>query len=70
MASCAVRQELSAAAMKILEAIAAKNMEQVHALRDRDQSKLMQLDKEVEELIGKKERTFGALRQHTAEHGC
>lgn len=56
--------------MKILEAIAAKNMDQVHALRHGDQSKLMQLDKEVEELIGKKERTFGALRQHTADHGC
>jgi hypothetical protein len=27
-------------------------------------------DKELENVFGEKERAFGALRQHRAEHGC
>jgi hypothetical protein len=30
----------------------------------------MRLDKELELTVGLKERTIGALRQHTKEHRC
>ena len=30
----------------------------------------MELDKKLETAFGEKERAFGALRQHSEEHGC
>jgi hypothetical protein len=36
----------------------------------RDYDEFMKLDKELELTIGLKERTIGALRQHSKEHQC
>jgi hypothetical protein len=40
------------------------------ALRSGDQQLIMEIDKQIENVIGEKERGMGALRQHRAEHGC
>jgi len=38
--------------------------------RERDHSGAMQIDKEIENTIGEKERAIGPLRQHLKEHKC
>ena len=67
---CTVREELYAKAQDVLLQIRDKTQVQLDALVNRDYAKLMAADKELELLIGRKERAFGALRQHTQEHGC
>jgi hypothetical protein len=70
METCSLRKELSDRAEEILKLIISTNQQQIEALRSSNHVKLMQYDKELEQLVGKKERAFGALRQHTKEHGC
>lgn len=43
---------------------------QLQLFRAHDLPQFMRVDKELENLVGKKERAFGALRQHAAEHNC
>jgi len=43
---------------------------QLKALQDHDIQKLLTLDKELEQAFGAKERAFGALNEHTKDHGC
>ena len=70
MKPCPERQKLSQAAAVTLDEIIAVNKLQIEALKSSDLRKLLKHDKELELLIGKKERVFGALHQHTKEHGC
>jgi hypothetical protein len=35
-----------------------------------DQTLFVSLDRELEQIVGHKERTIGALRQHLKEHKC
>lgn len=35
-----------------------------------DRDRFSQLDKELEKMVGRKERSIGALRQHVKEHKC
>jgi hypothetical protein len=35
-----------------------------------DRDRFKQLDRELEMMVGRKERTIGALRQHVKEHKC
>jgi hypothetical protein len=70
MKPCAERQKLSQAAALILDQIIAVNKLQIEALRSSNMRKLLKHDKELELLVGEKERVFGALHQHTKEHRC
>ncbi len=50
-----------------LKELATHQLEAFHANRH---GSFMKLDKELENVLGEKERRVGALRQHAAEHGC
>jgi len=43
---------------------------QLQLFRAHDILQFTRVDKELELLVGKKERAFGALRQHAADHKC
>lgn len=43
---------------------------QLEAFRSRNSAELARLDRELENAMGEKERSFGALRQHVREHNC
>jgi hypothetical protein len=43
---------------------------QLEAFQDREQEEFMRLNKELENVVGLKERRVGAQRQHVREHGC
>ena len=45
-------------------------IEQIDCLKANDQKRLLALDKELETVFGEKERAFGALQEHSKEHGC
>jgi Zn-finger domain-containing protein len=68
---CEKRDELLATANAILE--------KLHTVTDRQREVVaidgispafLHLDKELELLMGEKERVVGALREHDEEHGC
>jgi hypothetical protein len=40
----------------------------LNAFRSENEATFMQLDKELENAMGTKERTIGAMRQHRKEH--
>jgi hypothetical protein len=70
MAFCPERDRLSANITLILSKLIGTTQRQLQAVQDRDQSAMLAFDKELEDLMGEKERAFGALNQHTCEHGC
>ena len=43
---------------------------QQNAIREGNFAEVQKLDKQLEELFGAKERSFGAMWQHISEHGC
>jgi hypothetical protein len=67
---CAKRDELSTRAIEVLGKLNHLTAEQIDCLKANDEKRLMELDKNLETAFGEKERAFGALRQHTEEHGC
>ena len=42
---------------------------QLDAFHAKDRSAVTRLDKELEHAVGRKERAFGAQRQHARQHG-
>jgi len=42
----------------------------LEAFRAGDHAKFTELDTRIENLVGQKERTLGALRQHAKDHHC
>ncbi len=70
MPLCPIRRELADTAADILERIIETNKAQIEALRNADFATLIRYDRELENLVGEKERAYGALRQHAQEHGC
>jgi hypothetical protein len=68
--ACERQEELRQAAMKVLARIDALTEIQIQAMRDRDDEKLMDADKQLEAAYGEKQRSFGALLDHRNEHGC
>ncbi|HCC58416.1 MAG TPA: hypothetical protein DEQ47_14390 [Solibacterales bacterium] len=67
---CSEREALQREAAKNLQALIKLTKQQIEALTANDQARLLALDKTLEKVFGEKERSFGALRQHTKEHGC
>ncbi len=68
--NCAERDQLTERAMQVLHEIVEITKEQIAVLRAGDERKMQQLDKELEQAVGRKERTLGALNQHQTDHGC
>lgn len=68
--TCTEREKLQREASGHLQALIEITKQQIEALQANDQARLIALDKNLEKIFGEKERSFGALRQHTKEHRC
>jgi hypothetical protein len=68
--NCHERDSLQRDATAALQKIIDLTKQQITAIHDDDQTRLLALDKNLETAFGEKERSFGALHQHTKEHGC
>jgi hypothetical protein len=63
-------QELMDRVQTHLHRIADLSRATAEAVRNRNENLTRELDKQVENELGAKERALGALRQHRHEHGC
>jgi len=70
MTGCEERERLRDAAMNTLSQIISVTQRLLEANRSNDRTTIAQLDKQLELLIGEKERAFGALNQHNKDHRC
>jgi hypothetical protein len=70
MGQCPVRERLLEETEQALARIAELSAKQLQLIRHPENAKMMAIDQELEQRVGEKERLFGALRQHRAEHGC
>ena len=70
MSKCMEYDRLAALVDQILAEVAEKTTLALELFRSRKAAKFGRLDKELELLIGKKERAIGALRQHAKDHHC
>jgi hypothetical protein len=67
---CKQQQELMEVVQQHLLRIAELSRATADAVANRNENMTRELDREVEEEIGRKERALGALRQHRHDHGC
>jgi hypothetical protein len=67
---CTARETLQREASEVLQRLIDITENQLKALAANDYQSLMRLDKELDLAFGAKERSFGALHEHTKEHGC
>jgi hypothetical protein len=67
---CQERDRLSKSATDALSQIISITQKMLDANKANNLRAIQQLDKELEQLVGLKERSFGALHQHQKEHGC
>jgi hypothetical protein len=67
---CPEYVRLQAEVEAVLDKLTQLTSVQLNAFRASDQAEFMRLDKELELTVGQKERTIGALRQHSKEHRC
>jgi hypothetical protein len=70
VANCPEYDRLAAAVDQILKNLSEKTSVHLELFRSKQHEKFMRLDKELELLVGEKERSIGSLRQHAKEHGC
>ncbi len=68
--ACNEYSSLAASVDGILQQIASKTALLLELFRSKQSEKFARMDKELELLVGEKERTVGALRQHAKEHKC
>jgi hypothetical protein len=67
---CATRDRLQAEASTVLQQMIDMTEDLIRAVAAKNSRSLMALDKQLEAAFGGKERAFGALFEHTKEHGC
>jgi hypothetical protein len=70
MKPCPEQERLRAEVHAILTEIDRLNEDSIKALAAWEDERLMAIDKELETLMGQKERVYGALFQHRNDHGC
>jgi hypothetical protein len=63
-------QELAEALLNALSHIVQLTNRQMEAIRKFDQPLIADLDSQLEQAVGEKERALGAWREHAEEHGC
>lgn len=69
--TCEKHEEILAQAKAILEKIRETMVQQKRLLESEGVShEFLQYDRQLELLMGEKERAVGALREHDEEHGC
>jgi hypothetical protein len=68
--NCAERESIEQEVSAALSAVTELMKRQLEALKVADHHKMFALDRELENSFGRKERAFGALRQHRKDHGC
>ena len=67
---CADYSKLEDELTEILEELRELTARQIEIFHSKDYAAFIRLDKKLENMVGKKERSVGALRQHAKEHGC
>jgi hypothetical protein len=67
---CARQQELIAEVQSHLMRLAELAREEAAVIARKDDEMWLKLDQEIENELGKKERSLGALKEHRKEHGC
>jgi hypothetical protein len=67
---CPEYDRLASVVDQILKDISEKTTLHLELFRSKQHGKFMRLDKQLELLIGEKERAIGSLRQHALDHGC
>lgn len=67
---CAEYERLQAEVASVLERLSELTRTQLKAFENNDMATFRRLDRELENIVGEKERTIGALRQHVSEHQC
>jgi hypothetical protein len=68
--SCPKNVELTNAVNSILAKIVELTTAQLTAFQNGQHAEMMRLDKQLENAIGEKERSIGALSEHRKEHAC
>ncbi len=70
MSKCPVYEELESEVLLVLEQLVDLTTKQLDAFQAANQPLFMRLDRQLENTVGRKERTIGALRQHVRDHKC
>ncbi len=70
MQKCPEYIRLEVAVSNVLIRLANVATIQAETFRSGNESEFVRLDKEIELIVGEKERAIGALRQHSKEHRC
>jgi len=67
---CSEYEKLSSRVDEMLKKLAETTSLQLEIFRSKKPGEFMRVDKELELMVGEKERRIGALQQHVAEHQC
>jgi hypothetical protein len=67
---CLEYEKLSSRVDEMLKKLAETTSLQLEIFRSKKPGEFMRVDKELELMVGEKERRVGALRQHVDEHKC
>lgn len=70
VSNCSEYESLASAVEQILKDLSEKTSLHLELFRSKQHQRFMRLDKELELLVGEKERAIGSLRQHAKEHKC
>ena len=70
MDRCPEYEKLSSRVDEMLKNLVETTTLQLEIFRSKKPGEFMRVDKELEILVGEKERRIGALRQHVEEHQC
>ena len=69
-ATCSRQEMLIAETQQHLMHLADLARQESAAIASRDENLILALDREIENTLGLKERSLGALHEHRNEHGC
>jgi len=69
-ASCLRQQELVAETQRHLIRLAELAKQEAEAIATRDETLILALDQDIENTLGLKERSLGALHEHRNQHNC
>jgi hypothetical protein len=67
---CKQKDELLEAVQRHLARLSELAHLEITAIQSKSDNTWLNIDKEIENTIGEKERALGALKQHQQEHGC
>ena len=70
MDRCPEYEKLSSRVDEMLKNLVETTTLQLEIFRSKKPGEFMRVDKELELMVGEKERRIGALRQHVDEHQC